>query len=62
LGDFDIADIIKFGKKLPGLLPLDKDDKKQTFELILALIFAEYYKASQHFLHSNEQQPNDPNF
>jgi hypothetical protein len=54
MGDFDIGRISEYGKKLPYLLEFEVDDKKHQFELILALLFGEYYKATQYLLRSND--------
>lgn len=54
LDKFDLKDILKYGRQLPYIIELEADDKQLCFEMVLGLVFAEYYRASCLLLRSDE--------
>ena len=61
MGDFELSHLIDARGKF-FILPPDAEDKKLYFEMILALIFTEYYRCSQRLLKSNDFNKTDLNF
>ena len=61
MGEFDLNHLIAV-KGHFFILPPDAEDKKIYFEMILALIFTEYYRCSQRLLKSNDFNRTDLNF
>lgn len=64
LGDFDINLLSQPDKndQMVKLVALDSNNQIQHFELVLGLIFAEYYNGLQNFLKLDEFSEEDPYF
>ena len=60
--DVNLADLVQHARSLPHFLRLERDDKLQQFEMILALIFGEYYKATRELLQCEEFSPRDAHY
>lgn len=60
--NFDLSSVLAVGRQLPFIIPLEAEDKILSFELVLGLIFAEIYRASQHLLRSNDFNQSDAHY